>query len=503
MGVPEAGGGLGGPVRLPEVVLRLGAKAGQERVEVVFGQDVAQGPREVCAGGTGTVRGLVDEVVGAFPPDGPGQRDHVGFRHDEAAVAVEIGAHAAGVDPEPAQEDDRLREGGSGGHGEFGQDAPFGVPFAGGSLMARFLGAEQCGGEGAGGAAQPDDALRGDRVDLLRHGRGGAAVVAVGLEHLGDLGPGEIDDVAGQARAGRGEQGAQPAELGDSVAGHVPGGRGVAQAEQTGHAASDGCRVGAERGRGAAGSGQGDHADARCGLGQALPVAGELGKEGGQGGPERRGDGLLAVGAGRHHGGGVLGDTVGEDITEFGDPAFERGQGADHLQGETGVHDVLRGGAVVHPAVGSRREPAADLPDQAQDGVADGAGSAPQLLAVDVVRLCRVADGVRLRAGEHSGFGLGPGEGAFGGEPAVEGRVLAEEGALFGVLRESAGQGEGFRRRDRRVHDGSWGSRVPASAGVSMATYFCSRYSSMPELPPSRPAPECLMPPKGAPGSET
>ena len=36
-----------------------------------------------------------------------------------------------------------------------------------------------------------------------------------------------------------------------------------------------------------------------------------------------------------------------------------------------------------------------------------------------------------------------------------------------------------------------------------IATYFVSRYSSIPSAPPSRPQPECLMPPKGAAPFET
>ena len=39
--------------------------------------------------------------------------------------------------------------------------------------------------------------------------------------------------------------------------------------------------------------------------------------------------------------------------------------------------------------------------------------------------------------------------------------------------------------------------------GHAIATYLTSRYSSMPSGPPSRPKPECLMPPNGAPALET
>ena len=42
-----------------------------------------------------------------------------------------------------------------------------------------------------------------------------------------------------------------------------------------------------------------------------------------------------------------------------------------------------------------------------------------------------------------------------------------------------------------------------ATAQTFIATYLVSRYSSMPSLPPSRPMPDCLTPPKGAPALET
>ena len=44
------------------------------------------------------------------------------------------------------------------------------------------------------------------------------------------------------------------------------------------------------------------------------------------------------------------------------------------------------------------------------------------------------------------------------------------------------------------------GTRVESTARAFIATYFVSRYSSMPSWPPSRPKPDCLTPPNGAPG---
>ena len=42
-----------------------------------------------------------------------------------------------------------------------------------------------------------------------------------------------------------------------------------------------------------------------------------------------------------------------------------------------------------------------------------------------------------------------------------------------------------------------------SNQGVATATYFVSRYSSMPTRPPSRPRPDCFTPPNGAAGFET
>jgi hypothetical protein len=49
---------------------------------------------------------------------------------------------------------------------------------------------------------------------------------------------------------------------------------------------------------------------------------------------------------------------------------------------------------------------------------------------------------------------------------------------------------------------GSSRQRIP-SAYRFTATYFVSRYSSIPSLPPSRPKPDCFTPPNGAAGLET
>ena len=53
----------------------------------------------------------------------------------------------------------------------------------------------------------------------------------------------------------------------------------------------------------------------------------------------------------------------------------------------------------------------------------------------------------------------------------------------------------------RRVDGGAQG--LTGSVPRFSATYLVSRYSSMPSGPPSRPKPDCLTPPNGAPALET
>src|SRR5204862_4808573 len=58
-------------------------------------------------------------------------------------------------------------------------------------------------------------------------------------------------------------------------------------------------------------------------------------------------------------------------------------------------------------------------------------------------------------------------------------------------------------RHDRRPHREEQRARQAVSVYRLTATYLVSRYSSIPSGPPSRPKPDCLIPPNGAAGFET
>lgn len=195
---------------------------------------VATSPVEPGPGG-----GLVDQVLGVLAAQRVGELDHLGFGHHQAAVELQVGPHAVGVHSHAVHDDQGLGQRAAGEHGELGDDLPFDLPFAGGPLVPGLLGPGQRGCQRPCGTGEADDHLGGDRVDLLRHGRGGAAVGVVGLEDLADLGAGQVDDVAGELGAGGGDGRAQPAELGDAVAVDVPGQVGRGEPEQLGNRAAD------------------------------------------------------------------------------------------------------------------------------------------------------------------------------------------------------------------------------------------------------------------------
>jgi hypothetical protein len=71
--------------------------------------------------------------------------------------------------------------------------------------------------------------------------------------------------------------------------------------------------------------------------------------------------------------------------------------------------------------------------------------------------------------------------------------------------RSEFGEPEERLREEPRAVPAQTRAEVGSAAGPysAIATYFVSRYSSMPSGPPSRPKPECLTPPNGAAALET
>jgi hypothetical protein len=102
----------------------------------------------------------------------------------------------------------------------------------------------------------------------------------------------------------------------------------------------------------------------------------------------------------------VLAGQRGRGVTEAHrqlDQPVARGH---ELQGEPGVHDVLRRGAIVDPSVRPGRQSLRHLADEREDRVADGARRLPQGVEVDRARLARGRDRIGVRCVDQPGFGL-------------------------------------------------------------------------------------------------
>ena len=111
---------------------------------------------------------------------------------------------------------------------------------------------------------------------------------------------------------------------------------------------------------------------------QIGPQAAGLAQEGRELRAERGRDGLLAVRSGGHDGAGVRLGLGGERVAERRRQRLEAVERRGQLQGQAGVHDVLRRGPVVERATLRRRQPAVDLAHQRQDGIAHVGHVGPQ-----------------------------------------------------------------------------------------------------------------------------
>lgn len=274
----------------------------------------------------------------------------------------------------------------------------------------------------------------------------------VGLEDLTDLGAGEIDDVAGELRARRRDSVAEPAVFGDAVAVDVPRDVGAVQTEQIGDAGPDVCGFRSERRGRAARPEQGDHGDPRHRLLETFAVAGELTQQRREGGAECGRHRLLGVGPAGHHGAGVGFDLDRERIAEFAELPVERGQRPRELQGEPGVHDVLRGRTVMDSTVRPVRQRRGDLPHQAQDRVADVLGRLPQGVAVDGVEPGGCGDRRGVVRREHPVRALR--QCPLGREPAFDAAVRGEMSSCSSLPARCVSSENGV----LRVSDTKWPS---------------------------------------------
>ena len=137
----------------------------------------------------------------------------------------------ADVDLEPFGDVDDGGERARGDQHQRRQRRPFRMPGTGAALMVLHLRGKDRRGEIGRHGRGAERACGGDRVALVRHGRGAAAAFARGLEGFADIGLHHQRDVARDLAAGAGEDRKHRRRFRDAVAMGVPGRFGQRQLE--------------------------------------------------------------------------------------------------------------------------------------------------------------------------------------------------------------------------------------------------------------------------------
>lgn len=259
------------------------------------------------------------------------------------------------------------------------------------------------------------------------------------------------------------------------------------------------------RGQGADSSSELDHQVASSHLGEPLGVPIQCREPYGDAVSEGDGQGVLEVSAA----GGDCVDVCGGQLPQFVPETVEgvgdQFQALGTLQYGRRVHDVLGSGTPVQvPAsVAALR---GELGDDWKDRVSDVVGVVTQLLTVELRRVAERGDGIRSSLRNDADAGLCLRQCYFDTDNRLYVRLIAEDATHLGCSEHVPEQ--------HGVEDGAahpafsnaccWPGEVRSEGGAMlMAMYFCSRYSSIPVFPPSRPTPDCFMPPNGALGSDT
>ena len=174
-------------------------------------------------GGAGRVLdGAVGVVAGEAGRD-QGQED--GLAEDQPVGAVEVLQHAVGVDGEAVDDPRHAHEEVVGEQGRVGEDDPLHAGVGDVALVPQghvLQARPQVAPEHPGQAGQ---ALAGDGVALVGHGRAALLPGPEGFGRLAHLGALEVADLGGHHLDGGAHRGAGPQVLGVAVAGHDLGGR--------------------------------------------------------------------------------------------------------------------------------------------------------------------------------------------------------------------------------------------------------------------------------------
>ena len=169
------------------------------------------------------VAGMLHDVMRLAAAEHRGQAHHHRLRHDQPVGDVEVRAHPLGIHHHPLGDRARVQQRAVRQHEGLGIASASAChgPVARSwscAIAPSITGTSACTARAAARMYS-----RGDRVALLRHGRGRAAAGDIGFGDLPHLGLRQQDDVGGDLRQRAADQAEERHRLGQRVAADMPG----------------------------------------------------------------------------------------------------------------------------------------------------------------------------------------------------------------------------------------------------------------------------------------
>ena len=404
--------------------------------------------------------------MGAVSADLGGERHHHRLGEHDPSAPLQVAQHVLGLDHEGAQHALQELELGAQEQADLRGEGPSGLalPVVVLSLAMDVL--QDGAHPGTQQPSQEDHRARGHRVELVGHGR--AAHLALhelrGLVHVGLL---EVVDVGRDLAQGGGDHGQGQEELGEAIPRGLGGNERCAEPQAPHEPLLHAQAGAAERGQGPHGSPELTHEHPRPGRLQPLALPHHFVQEDGALVAEGDGQGMLPVGAPRHHGVPVAAREAGQDVGQHVQLRQHHRVGVADLQGGAGVHDVLAGGPPVDEARAPRAQSPPERVHQRHDGVPGGVEVALHGPEVDALHPRPARDLAGGGLGDEVQLRLHRGEGGLHVQPALDHGPVIPDGPHGGgaeaVLQVEGIEGGSGHRGRIRCHRRS---RHPRAGGA-------------------------------------